>query len=603
VSVALDLDPHTRAVLNKPYRVRVRVAQTVVVGVRLGAVSDEGPLALTGNVIGTFVAHCSDLRRGPVRGNAEAPEASDFAGTVVTVTLVESAHFGDMYIADHIERALASVGNRAAAVGAELAFQSVPLSYPGRTAGMKSLDTRFLNGATKRGLPAWIIMACAPERPESPEFVEYIVRVAAQRRGMSADALVKIAAAASEDALRSSKSSAPATETILFATVLGEAVREVACFYPYVTDMVDGNSGSVWSPSRVHPYEFFSSALRVAGGGDCEDKAREVCELYRGIMRMTFDPSQAVARAAWAVSRCYVPLMVLGEVESRAVTEYDRERTKQYLVAEDPTSTVRHNAHCYAVVLGTGAVAGIASRCPKAHSEKTVRLDMSIMLDPWETPLPPLLLDGTTGGVDVYPTRLNAHGQRDPEVVPYDALDGAWLTGRLDSKYYYTVRNCFVPYGLLQNTSQVYEIYWYSDTPEGTRHAAFIDAFYADPHARHPDCPGGIPNVRSERAWIAATVAPSPSQLKEMIPLISRLQPVPAYPDPPNGVHRSGQAAASRLRLVNSQHVSNAPSIPRSVAAVRADAASAVSVEGKVFFDIVEFVPSSPVLHLYVSRA
>lgn len=606
VRVQLELDPVTRAILPRAYRVKVRHASMVVVGLCLGAVSDEGSSRVTGNVICTFVAHVADLRQhGEVTGSAEAPEASDFAGATVTLRPVSpETLFGSFYVYDRIERALASVGNKAVSVGAELAFKSTPLPYPGRTAGMKSLDTRFLNGSRAKGLPAWIIMTCAPENPEAPEFVEYILRIAAKRRGISEESLLRLARAASADILRTSKTSGPASETILFATLVGEAVREVVAFFPYVTDMVDGNSGTSWSPSRVHPYEFFSSALRVAGGGDCEDKAREVCEIYRGIMRMTFDPEQhEVAGAAWAVSRCSVPLMVLGEVESRAVTDYDRERTKQYLVAEDPNSPVRHNAHCYNFVIGTNALARIAARCPQMHAENAVVLDGRTVLDPWDTSLPPLLLDGTTGGVDLYPALgdLRARGCHDPEVAPYDAFESAWLTGRLDAKYYYTARNCFVPYGLVCGGNNAYEIYWYSETPEGTRHASLIDCFYAEPHAAHPDCPGGIKNVGNESVWIAASVAPTAEQLRDMLPLTTRLQPVPAYPLPPSGMHRSAVESVARLRIQT--HVSRAPPRPRCVAAVRAEFVSgSVHTDRAAYFDVHEFMPGQPVIHVYVDR-
>jgi hypothetical protein len=191
---------------------------------------------------------------------------------------------------------------------------------------MKSLDTRFLNGVQSKGLPAWAIMACVPENPESSEFVEYVTTIAAARRGITPARLKVLAETAHIDILRPSKGSAPASDTVLFATLVCEAIREIVAFFPYVSDILDENSGGTWSSRNMKPYEFFSNALRVAGGGDCEDKAREACEIFRGIIRMKFKQTQTVAAGAWAVARCYVPMLVLGEVEARAVTEYDKVR-------------------------------------------------------------------------------------------------------------------------------------------------------------------------------------------------------------------------------------------------------------------------------------
>lgn len=606
VSVVLDLHPRTRTIVNKFYKVRTRPAQALVVGFRLGAVPDEKEVQLSGNVIGTFVAHVSDLLESPVNGPIDAPEAREFAGAHVTVKLVSRvAEFG-YAIVDHIERALSGLGNKAVSVGADLAFKSCPISsYAGRTAGMASLDTRFLNGARSKGLPAWSIMAYAPERPEHPEFVEYVMKIAGNRRGLSERELMALADSASDDIFRKSKTRAPAPDTVLFATMVGEAVREVAAFYPYVTDMIDANTGTRWSSTRVRPYELFSAALRVAGGGDCEDKAREVCEIFRGIMRMNFGETHRIARGAWAVSRCYIPLMVLGEVESRATSEYDRERTKQYLVAEDPSSTVRHNAHCYAMAVGTAAMSRLSAR-NAMHADHFVTLDASVVLEPWEISLPPLLLDGTTGWSEVYPRAFGVRGHLDAEVSPFDSLTGARVSGSLDSQYYYTVRNCFVPYGLVNTQgNRAYEIYMYSEVPgQGTRHAAFIECFYREPHAPHPDNTKGLVfDKADERVWFGATVVPTEQQMRDILPLMMRLQPIPSYPKPASGIHRSASEAISRLRLTSQQHVRHAPRGKRCVAAVQAENVRFVSGRSAVYFDVFEFVQNKPYVHLYVTRS
>jgi hypothetical protein len=244
------------------------------------------------------------------------------------------------------------------------------------------------------------------------------------------------------------------------------------------------------------------------------------------------------------------------------------------------------------------------------HPTNTVKIDSTFMLDPWATPLPPQLIDGTTGASDLYPLRWDMYGSPESHVAAYEGQGDTWVTSRMDSKYYYTIRNCFVPYGIVDSIGNVaYEIYWYTETAQGTKHAAFIKDIYKIAHAQHPDCPVGLSSgLGGEgKVWVAISVAPTPTELETIRPLLSKLQPVPAYSAPRRGHCVRALKALRRLGVSSEQHLSRAPAGRMPVVTIRANASELYNGVRKsnsaVYFEVYEIKQDmDPIIHLFVPK-
>lgn len=127
------------------------------------------------------------------------------------------------------------------AKGDEMAARNTPLpGVPGLTLGMLSLDTRYLNDKDTH-MPSWAWMINMPHKPETPAFVEGILRAAAELRGIPIAEMERLAAIAGQDVQHPLNPARPADETVTFAMLLAEAVWVAVTRAHYLTDAYDKN--------------------------------------------------------------------------------------------------------------------------------------------------------------------------------------------------------------------------------------------------------------------------------------------------------------------------------------------------------------------------
>ena len=321
-----------------------------------------------------------------VHVDLHAPFAGDLVCGSVAMKLADfdTAHSAvGSRLGDTVKAAVGVTDALKAAIGCARKIAAVdgPLrGVVGMTPGMSSIETNDWNDRkTKMFGAVWTLNK--PWAPDPPDFVDAFIGAAAARRGMSSAELGRLASAAAADISAKGKRHAPTQDTVKFAFLVAEGAHMVVMSSHYLTDMVDKNTKAApWSSRKLEPVERMSAQLRLARAGDCEDCARDLCELFRSLVRSKPASDHPLHAAARLVAKCYVPLTILGFVDRPENSD------PQYRTADNL------NAHSWAMLIGTAGVEAMAER---RSSKCSVELDMSVVLQVGGVPPPrPPLLGG-----------------------------------------------------------------------------------------------------------------------------------------------------------------------------------------------------------------
>ena len=289
--------------------------------------------------------------------------------------------------------------------------------------------------------------------------------------------------------------------------------------------------------------ERFSTLLRLAKCGDCEDFARNFTEICHGVVRNAGNAAFAAStlcNAALHVLRCYVPMTVMGAVRFESVGA-------QYAMKSNGTDE-KMNAHSFGMVVSTFAMAKAASSKPRDAPGETLHLD-KVALMPWSSGgLPPAVVDGTRAHTVFDEDRL---GLRGPRQSPRFVM----RRSPLDLSYFMIVRSAYVLYGIAPKAGRVYELFFCSGRGDDVRYGVPVEDLWRMAAYTPPDNiadvgrkivgPGGSP-------WLTATTAISQEDLGSIRPIIAMQTPYGPYEIPTGTVKaatRMFEAAASREKV------------------------------------------------------
>lgn len=404
--------------------------------------------------------------------------------------------------------------------------------------GLKRIDCRYWDDPFLR-TPGWLIMKWKPVRSESVAFVENALRIAAERRGTAQSELETLAKEALDDITAGDGTEEePQAGTVLFAVIVAEAAHCVASSAHYMTDTGDTNTvGERWRASNVLPIEQFSSMIRVARSGDCEDFSKEVCEFYRGLLGVEGD--SPLASAAKAVASCYVPMMTLGQVyrPSGSGAQYDM---------GDGC-----NAHAWGMLLSTSALdIALTAAADKLPGDRPPAHLSSEVKKPWKVGLPTMLVDGTMFR-ELYPRVFEAYPERKSVTTLPQPLRGiaseqpfARVCLPMNFDYYKTIKTVYIPYGVTcgETNRPVNELVFYGNisrdgmSPDPL-YGAVMDEIFRLPHitfSPEKDAAAGMSRPPTSGAFVAAypSYVPTAEDEQRLAPLVALFHPLPPYAAP-----------------------------------------------------------------------
>lgn len=411
------------------------------------------------------------------------------------------------------------------------------------TVGLGAIDVRYWDDPYMR-TPGWFIMRWRARGAETPAFVSNALRITAIRKGLGDGDLERLARVAVVDASPSTApNEQPDPETVRFAVLLAETALWVVSSAHYLADRGDGNTrGKRYNEKLVEPIEQFSSMIRIARSGDCEDFSKEVCEFYRGCLELA-NATDEVARAASLVASCYVPMMTLGQVYRPPSSD------PQYNTGDGC------NAHAWAMLVSASALEEALKNAPKIPgSPAPAEIDKTVCRMPWKIGLPTLVVDGTMTR-EMYPRVFAPNPEREslqklPQAYKRAVGGLEWTRYMLpmNADFYKMIKTVFIPYGVQQFGRPVYALVFYCNIEKKKgatqftrtselRYGAPIDELFRLTHVAFDpvrSVPLGRSRPPTEGLTFAAapTYVPTEDEMKHLDPLADVFHPLAPYVPP-----------------------------------------------------------------------